>query len=162
MWLWQECGDYSQADYKPEHEERSPFSAIGMGRHRNPAWREKCLPSLWSIAKMKSTGLMVLGLRIFAQQASATWADKTKVKDVPCTIAFPDRNMFSYCIFNRGHALGKKKDQHGFDRWHNKINFQYFVAEKCVCLEKGWICWLQNSNGIQVLDITRLHCTPKC
>lgn len=86
--VWQECGDYSQADYKPEHEERSPFSALGMGRHRNPAWKEKHLPSLWSIAKMKSAGLMVLGLRLFAQQASATWADKIKVKDVPCTLLF--------------------------------------------------------------------------
>lgn len=34
--VWQECGDCSQAECKPEHEERSPFSDLGMGKHRNP------------------------------------------------------------------------------------------------------------------------------
>lgn len=86
--VWQECGDYSQADYKPEHEERSPFSALGMGRHRNPAWKGKHLPSLWSTAKIGSAGLLVVGPRLSAQQASPTWADKTKVIDVPWTLLF--------------------------------------------------------------------------
>lgn len=86
--VWQECGDYSQADYKPEHEERSPFSALGMGRHTNPAWKGKHLPSIWSTAKTKSASLVVLGPRLFAQQVSTTWADKTKVIDVLCTLLF--------------------------------------------------------------------------
>lgn len=52
--VWQERGDYSQADYKPEHEERSPFSALGMGSHRNPTWKEKefSLTMKKSVSKM--------------------------------------------------------------------------------------------------------------
>lgn len=46
--VWQERSDYSQTDYKPEHEERRPFSDLGMDRHSNPTGKEKkSLPSLW-------------------------------------------------------------------------------------------------------------------
>lgn len=142
--LWQEHGDYSQADYKLEHEERSPFSVLGMGRQGNPTWKEKKISPHYkeeSRAKMKSVGLVLLGPRTEtlcpASLSYLGWQDKGN----GCALhtALLDRNMFSYCIFNWGHALAKK-DQHGFDRRHIKIIFQYFVAEKCVCLEKGWIC----------------------
>lgn len=122
--VWQECGDYSQADYKPEHEERSPFSALGMGRHRNPAWKGKQLSSLRSTAKIKSAGLVT---KTLCPASFSYLSLRDKGNRCALHTAFPERNMFSYHIFNWGHALAKK-DQHGFDRRHIKINFQYFVA----------------------------------
>lgn len=131
--VWQERSDYSQADYTPEHEERSPFSDLGMDRHRNPTWKEKKKSPLImkkSIAKMKSMALTFLRSRnesLCPARFSNTGWQGIGNGCAPHT-TFPDRNLFTYYIFSWGHALAKK-DQHGFDRWHIKEIFQYFVQK---------------------------------
>lgn len=62
-----------------------------MGRRRKPAWKEETnLPLLCRKAKLTRNleDSWDQETKLSAQQASATWADETKLTDVLCTLLF--------------------------------------------------------------------------